>query len=111
MQHQRNAFKLLMALLITLTPSSSPPFTRDGTVLKAASYFDDSAPIPPICALAAGTVGFLAPFRVSNPRGMIDRVIMADQQPASCTLRTRSFSVTSGILVLSSPSISIMRSI
>ncbi len=81
---------LFMTLLITLTPHS---FTRDGTVLKAASYFDDSVPNPPICALAAGSVGFLAPFRVSNQRGMIDRVIMAHQRPVACTLRTRSFSV------------------
>ncbi len=66
-----------------------PPFTRDGTVLKAASYFDDSEPIPPICALAAGTVGFLAPFSMSDARFMIDQVIKAEHQPVSCTLRTR----------------------
>ncbi|CBJ29816.1 conserved unknown protein [Ectocarpus siliculosus] len=61
----------------------------DGTVLKAAQYFDDSTPIPPTLAFGLGSLGFLAPFNPSQCQSMIKRVLDAFRRPISVTLRTR----------------------
>ncbi|CAN0333555.1 unnamed protein product, partial [Laminaria digitata] len=61
----------------------------DGTVLKAAQYFDDSAPIPPTLAFGLGSLGFLAPFDPDQSQSMISRVLEAYRRPISVTLRTR----------------------
>ncbi|CAM9676716.1 unnamed protein product, partial [Hapterophycus canaliculatus] len=61
----------------------------DGTVLKAAQYFDDSTPIPPTVAFGLGSLGFLAPFDPSQCQSMITRVLEAYRRPISVTLRTR----------------------
>eukprot|EP00752_Nemacystus_decipiens_P002047 g1962.t1 len=61
----------------------------DGTVLKAAQYFDDSTPIPPTLAFGLGSLGFLAPFNPSECQSMITRVLEAFRRPISVTLRTR----------------------
>jgi NAD kinase len=59
------------------------------TALKAASYFDDSRPIPPTLAFGLGSLGFLAPFAIEEARPMITRVLQAHIKPMGCTLRTR----------------------
>jgi hypothetical protein len=59
------------------------------TALKAASYFDDSRPIPPTLAFGLGSLGFLAPFAIEDARPMITRVLQAHIKPMGCTLRTR----------------------
>lgn len=46
---------------------------ESGTVLKAAQYFDDSAPIPPTLAFGLGSLGFLAPFDPDQSQSMISR--------------------------------------
>jgi hypothetical protein len=61
----------------------------DGTALKAASYFDDSRPIPPTLAFGLGSLGFLAPFDIKDAQYMINRVLGAHRKPVACTLRTR----------------------
>ncbi|CAM9771646.1 unnamed protein product [Phaeothamnion confervicola] len=61
----------------------------DGTALKAASYFDDSRPIPPTLAFGLGSLGFLAPFSMLESKSMITNVLEAYRKPVAVTLRTR----------------------
>lgn len=61
----------------------------DGTVLKVASYFDDSRPIPPTLSFSLGSLGFLAPFDIADSKSMITRVLQAHRKPMACTLRSR----------------------
>lgn len=45
----------------------------DGTVLYAASLFEDDSPLPPIMAFAMGTLGFLTPFDVRSYAELLER--------------------------------------
>lgn len=62
---------MIVTSLLVVPPSC---FTfESGTVLKAAQYFDDSAPIPPTLAFGLGSLGFLAPFDPEQSQSMISR--------------------------------------
>jgi NAD+ kinase len=68
----------------------------DGTVLRLASLFGRDAPLPPVVALAMGSLGFLTPFDAGRAEDVLASVLAATdgggdggRPPVYCTLRTR----------------------
>lgn len=79
-------------------PSPTPDFCvtlgGDGTVLRLASLFAGDEPLPPVVALAMGSLGFLTPFDAGAAEAVLASVLAAghgggEDSAVYCTLRTR----------------------